>query len=568
MKKVIVLIVLAAAFILLMVNRRGPEIPYADVFPRGAIAYVGVNDGAALVRDILGSQAWKELSGVGTVRKGIETSRVKLEHRGSPVASARAIGTLLGEKAAVALYGKESHFGLSLLGAVESREMQERILARLRSGLGATPTGSYGGMDIYAFTLPSQAGLEGVYARRGSLGMVAISRSKSLDLLRQAIDLRQGKTKGALSGDSMFIAGCGKPLRGKGNPSCCVYINAMAMEKDFASLKRLAEVLGKGGTVARLGGVQSAVVSCGGYLYRDKGIVGTIRTRVDPRQITAVKASTMSVLRRVPRGSVALVASRVGDPRAAWRWWNAMWPGALGPEQMEKKFGIDVEKEIIPWVGDEMAFYLGNVQAGGLFPIVQAGLIVATRDPAATEQSLTRIMKGIAGPAAPSGQQGAWAFLKPQIITSEHGGKKITTLKYPIPGFSPSFACSGDYVFAGLDRTSVEGAINADAGQGDSILGDATFSELRAMAPRRLTQLSYLDCGRALEIGEGVAKWLIAIRKLTLPPEEIEKAERLARIEAELPRVLSSLKVFRVALSAASQQGDAIDQVYAIRTAD
>ena len=586
MKKLMAIVFIAVVVLVAFMLLRGAarEIPFADVFPAGAIGYLGVRGGAELVHDLISSNSWKKLSGAESVREFTREARAKIERGGAPVPAFRALAALLGEHAAAAIYGKESRFGRSVLAAVSTREKREAILTLVRSGLGGKASGSYRGRELYSFRIPALVGLEGVYARGGEISMAVLSQSNPMDLMKAAIDLSAGEGGRPLSVDKSFRRGLGAPLRGVGTLLGCAYLDLKALEKEFQGLKtviaeRMRERnLGAAAAVARAGVGQFPCLSWGGYLYRHHGLVGRLRTRLDVARMGAEQralfeggAGKLNLLGYAPGETIAVTDSRLGNIRAALKWYRAQ----AGPSQAmsilslcEKRFGINFEREVLPWLGEEMSLQLSDVLTGGLLPVARVGLILSVRDRSAAEKTLTALMEHIAQPPATQGQQKPWAFLKPVITSEEYKGEKIKTLAYPIPGFSPSFAVKGRYLIAGLDRSSVQTIIDVGAGARDSILSSGKFAEMRKALPGRLNQLSYIDCERALEAGEGVVRWLLAVKRLTTAADNPEKAKELEKVETDLPRIFTALRVFHAAMAASTVRGDTIEQYLILRMRD
>ncbi|MCX6354224.1 MAG: hypothetical protein NTZ78_04890 [Candidatus Aureabacteria bacterium] len=577
MKKfsVLVLVILIICVVFLIIKSRAPEIPFAALFPEGAVAYLGVNDGAKLADDIEKSGFWRGLSGTGCVKEAAKSAREGLRSEGIPLDSLKALDILLGEKSAIALYGRESRFGLSVLAAVKTEGDQERLLARIRNEFRGVPAGSYGGMEIYSFQIFALPPIEGVYARAGENCLFALSLTNSMDALREMIDLKEGRARKPLSKDETFRAGMGKPLQCGSAPTGYAYLNLRALHKEAQVLALLENRIRQTNPSAaewlsQFLKTRFPVISYGGYFCREKGFAATLRTRLEQPTVCAATPRRLNLLSCVPAGTVAFTDFQIGDAAAVW--------GACKTQVMatplmrllgdvQARYGINLEKDILPWVGEEAALLLSDIQTGGLLPIAKAGLVVSVKDRVAAQKTLLKIMERICQPSADAAQE-TWTFLKPHVSTHEHAGEEVRTLSYPLPGFSPSFACMGNYLVIGLDRASVETIIDAGKGNGRSVLAEEKFASLMRRAPKELTQVSYFDCDRLREIGEGVANWYLAIKGFATPPEEKERADRIARMKSDIPRIFAALKVFQAALVASTQNGDAIDHSVAIRLRD
>jgi len=563
MKKLMAIVFIAVVVLVAFMLLRGAarEIPFADVFPAGAIGYVGVRGGAELVDDLIGSNAWKKLNGVESVRDFTREARAKIERRVAPLPAFRTLPALLGEEAAAAVYGRESRFGRSVLAAVSTRDEGEAILTLIRSGLGGKASGSYKGRELYSFRIPTLIGLEGIYARGGKTSIAVLSQSNPMDLMKAALDLSAGEGGRPLSGDKSFRAGLGPPLRSAGTLLACGYLDPKAIDRECEGLttKMVARIRERFPIASEA--VMKAVpcASWGGYLYRNHGLVGRSRMRLDGARVSAGQrarleggSAKLELLRYAPGETIALSDSRLGNIRAM---------DSLS--LCEKRLGINFEREVLPWVGEEVSLQLSDVLTGGLFPVPHAELILSVKDRSAAEKTLTAMMECIARTPPQT-----WAFLKPEISREEYRGEMIKTLAYPIPGFSPSFAIKDRCLIVGLDRSSVQTIIDVGEGTRDSILSSGKFAEMRKVLPGRLNRLSYIDCERALEAGEGVVRWLLAVKRLTTAADNPEKTKELEKVETDLPRIFTALRVFRAAMAASAVRGDTIDQYLILRMRD
>lgn len=578
MKKTLValclLIIVALAWVFL--SRREPDTPFAGSFPSGAIGYAAVKDGGALAREVTQTNFWKALRRIGSAR---EAGR-GLEGKGEAETVA-ALSAMLGDEAAVAVYGEKSAFGTSALGAVRTAEARGALRQFVLSGLKAAPSGAYAGMDLYAFGFPGGRGFSGTYAAGGDVGFVAVSTRDPEGLVKAAIDLREGKGKApALLGDRAFSSGIGRrPAGGGGTLLACAWMDEEAL--GTAAKARTAAAAALGGdspaAAAALAGTTPAlpVVSSGGYLYRDRGFRGMLRERFDRARLSTAQRAALAaspgplgVLALAPKGTIAVMASRIGDAGAAWRSFtaNSNPVGSLAAGWL-REYGIDFEKDVAPWVGDEASVQLSAVQAGGIFPLPRAEIVAAVKDRRAAERTILRVMEQAAGAAGTAAQQ-PWAFLRPEITRAEHRGITVTTLSYPVPGLSPSFGFIGARVVIGLDRSSVHQIIDTAEGVRQPLVADPVFAEMRAGLPPRLNDLVWIDGEGALRAGEGVANWVLAVKRLARSVSDEPAPETETRFEEELPRVIAAARVVRAAMGANACGRDTVDRYLTVRMQD
>jgi hypothetical protein len=585
MKKLVavVLIVIIALAAFWVARRPALKMPFADMFPAGAIGYVGVHKGAAQVRDLTNSNFWKKLSGIESIKEFTREARSKLEERGETASSLGTLAALLGEDAATAFYGSETRFGRSIIAAVRSDEEGQALFTLVKTALGGKAAGSYRGRELYSFRLPPPVGFEGAYAGGGGVSIAAVSKSNPMDLVKAAIDLGAGEGGRPLSADKNFMALMGKPLRGAGTLVGCACFDVKTLEKELQGLKaaivkRVSEKNPAAATtLANVGMGQIPCLSWGGYLYRHQGLAGKLHMRLDEARLSAEQRALLGggtgkldLLGFVPRGTIAVSDSRMGNVSAVWKWYKTQtWPArAINILSLcEKQFGVDFERDVLPWLGEEICLQISDVVTGGLLPTPRVQLVMSVKDRKAAERSLASMMEHIAQPP-PAQTPKRWAFLKPEIRDEEYKGEKIKTLAYPIPGISPSFTFRDGFLIVGLDRSSVQMVVDVAGGAGDALVSETKFAGMKKMLPDRLHELIYVDCERACGTAEGLLRWFLSVKRLTTASDDPEKAKELERIESDLPQLFAALKAFRALMTASVVGEDAMDQYFVLRMRD
>jgi hypothetical protein len=403
-------------------------------------------------------------------------------------------------------------------------------------------------------------------------------------LVKAAIDLSAGEKGSPLSADKNFMKLMGKPMRGSGTLVGCACFDVKTLEKEFEDLKttivkRIREKNPEAAAkVANAGMKQFPWLSWSGYLYRQQGLAGKICMRLDEGRLSAEQRALfeddtgkLELLGFVPRGAIAVSDSYMGNVSAAWKWYKTqIWPPQVTNvfTLCEQRFGIDFERDVLPWLGEEICLQVSDVVTGGLLPLPRVQLMLAVKNRKEAQKTLSSLMEHFAQP--PSSQTPRkWAFLRPEIRDEEYKGEKIKTLIYPIPGISPSFTFRDRCLIVGLDRSSVQTIVDVASGAGDSLVSDPRFAEMKKVLPEKLQQVNYVDCERACGAAEGVLWWFLSVKRLTTnSSDEPEKAKELERIKADLPQLFAALKVFRALLTASVVEDDVIDQYFVLRMKD
>jgi len=573
---VILLAVFVIVLIVLLLPGKKVEIPFADSLPDTPLLYVGLNGGADMAREVEQSELWKKLSGSESVREALKDSPGALRTAGRLLGFMGPLGPMLGEKSAVALYGMESRHGLTALSAVSSGDAQEEIFSRIKAEFQGAPAGTYSGMELYTFRVPALIGVEGAYARRGDTAFAALSFSDSMGALKEMIDLMDGKAKNSLAANSAFVSTVGMPAAGGGKQSGFFYVNVRAVPKAMGAMAAIGNRmynsdLKSSRNLQRLLSARTPVLAVGGYFYRDRGITAGVHTQMSGNRTGAPAPGRLRVLGFIPRDAAALSATRIGNAADFLDTYRSLLPGDPILKIIagqERRLGVDLEKDVLPWVGDEGAVFILGIQSAGLLPVVKGGMVLALKDRDRARKTLDGIVERITRPPAGQGGGARWAFLMPQQAAAEYKGRNIKTLVYPIPGFSPSFACVDDYLLLGLDRAQVEAMVDAGAGEGGSMLNAAAFSEMMRLAPEKLSAVGYMECARVITMAEGAANWWLAAKRLAAGPDNREEADKIAGIQSELPGISAALKVFKSLFWATSRRGNVLDQMVVIRTGD
>lgn len=571
MKRVLAALAALAAAALIWVFLAGGafKAPFADAFPAGAIGYAGAADLSALLRELESTNFWKTLSRA----RGLQGED------GRP-ADLSALSGIAGDEAAVAFYGAGSRFGASALAAAKGGGAGGAIRAAVVSGFGGAPAGSHEGAELYSFTPPWARGIGGACAVRSGTAFLAVSSRDPMPLVKAAIDLSAGKGGVApLGADRDFVAGIGRVAGGKCPLVACGWIGAKGIEELGKARGAAARVAGADAPfVARLlpgGPGGPPVISVGGYLCRDRGVKGMVRARFSPSGLTKTQRALLpgtpgriGAFRLAPKGTIAVDAARIVDAGDAWKTFaSSSNPAAAAAAAWLRGCGIDFDSEIAPWVGGEAAIQLSAVQAGGLFPLPKAEMIVSVKDRGRAERAVMRIMERGAGNDGRAGRQ-PWDFLRPAITHADHRGVAVTSLSYPIPGLSPSFCFVKDRLVVGLDRSSVMEIIDTAHGARPSLLSDPLFAEMRAGMPRRLSGCAWLDGEGALRAGEGIANWVMTVKGLLRRVSDDPIPAGDSRIEEDLPIFLAAAGACRAAMAGTVRGRDTVDHYFAVRLRD
>src|SRR5690606_3530586 len=103
----------------------------------------------------------------------------------------------------------------------------------------------------------------------------------------------------------------------------------------------------------------------------------------------------------------------------------------------EKKVGLSVKDDVIPAIGNEIAFSINDIRFTGFIPTVDVTLIVGVRDKAKMEKVTTQLEK-LGQEALDKKNETGGAADKTTIETADVNGSSIKYLKANgLFGFSP-----------------------------------------------------------------------------------------------------------------------------------
>jgi hypothetical protein len=161
--------------------------------------------------------------------------------------------------------------------------------------------------------------------------------------------------------------------------------------------------------------------------------------------------------------------------------------------QVKERTAIDVEKDLLPGLSDDWAFYAGLPETGGLYPEFAA--IVGVKDPAAYEATFEKAVNGLAGHVAERER------ISVSQRTIEYRGKRLHVVdldsakrKKDLIPFTPTWAMLGDrLVITAVPHTMKEIVLRAEAGGPGGLASQEDFQALRRAAPEGAMAMSYLD---------------------------------------------------------------------------
>ncbi len=153
----------------------------------------------------------------------------------------------------------------------------------------------------------------------------------------------------------------------------------------------------------------------------------------------------------------------------------------LGMEQLP----FDLATELLPWVGDEMAFVLAELVETPLAPIPSAALIVEVADPELAERTLSSFDHAVL-------KFGSFDFRG--FEEARYGGKTYKTFVQPIlESVSPSYMVDGEVCILTTTRELMQLIIDTRRVGKRHLLRDASFKPFEEFVPVGASAVLYAD---------------------------------------------------------------------------
>lgn len=177
-----------------------------------------------------------------------------------------------------------------------------------------------------------------------------------------------------------------------------------------------------------------------------------------------------------------------------------VWPAAppLGMEQLP----FDMAADLLPWVGDEMAFILGDLVDTPLTPVPSAALIVEVADPELADRTLSSFDDVVL-------KFGSFNFRGFEEV--RYGGQTYKTFAQPIlEAISPSYLVDGEVCILTTTRELMQLIIDTRRVGKRHLLRDASFRDFQEFVPDAASAVLYADQRRLQRSLEQLTalKWL------------------------------------------------------------
>ncbi|HET9332221.1 MAG TPA: DUF3352 domain-containing protein [Gemmatimonadota bacterium] len=165
----------------------------------------------------------------------------------------------------------------------------------------------------------------------------------------------------------------------------------------------------------------------------------------------------------------------------------------------ESETGIDVENDIISWVGQEASFGVAGVDKTGFFPVPEVALTIATKDVARSRAFLTQLEEVVGQAAAER------ASIPLQWQTEEYQGQTVRYAPTPMgEGLSLSYVVTDDFVVIGSSRGLIKRMLDARGGSAQALPSNPDFGTMTAFYPSEANALGFVNLEQILTEVQGL----------------------------------------------------------------
>lgn len=505
----------------------------ATALPAGAAVVVSGYDLQGFWTRLQGTRLYQELQAVQGVRDALaplEESRREIREEICLNVDEATIMSLFGRKFDLGFYGELAgdRADLVLVADVADEDAAETLLEQCEAQIAEEKNATFSEEEVGGRSVRVASNREGEEVLFYTLedGRLALGTTRAR--LEQTLALGEG----AEAASSMTtVEGYAAALRKLPASSLVVYVDQAALREAAEAVTADSEGATPGSerlaaARAALGGYPAADVVVFGIQWENSGIRGTSYARFPSgerpelaRMLTASPGEVRS-LSYQPEGTLfygalntldarvvydelyryAVDATRVqlgvaGTPDSA----RADSVVAASLARSERELGIDVEDDIVPWVGREVAIAITGVDQTGFFPVPEVGLTIATTDPARTRQVMGTLESRISDMAL------ARASIPLQWQSVEHEGQTIRYAPTPMgEGLSLAWVATDQFLLVASSRGLVSRMLDSRAGRAPALPANPEFSAMTEFYPQQANGIGFVNIERILTEVEGL----------------------------------------------------------------
>jgi hypothetical protein len=166
--------------------------------------------------------------------------------------------------------------------------------------------------------------------------------------------------------------------------------------------------------------------------------------------------------------------------------WPALQPAAAPPPLGMSSLPFDLERDVLPWCGDEMALVFAELTTQGIVPVPSAALIVEVADAKLAQATLRDLERNLTH--LPFGT------ISEGFVDVRYGGQTYRSFAQPfLETASPSYWIDADVVVISTTRELLQQIIDTRRVGNRHMLNDASFVPFEAFVPADAQAAAYAD---------------------------------------------------------------------------
>ncbi|MBW3660923.1 MAG: DUF3352 domain-containing protein [Gemmatimonadetes bacterium] len=167
--------------------------------------------------------------------------------------------------------------------------------------------------------------------------------------------------------------------------------------------------------------------------------------------------------------------------------------------EFESQTGIDVEDDLVAWIGDEAAFSIVGVDKTGFFPVPEVAFTIAATDRGRAQAALAELEGALTEMARTR------ASIPLQWQEETYEGQTIRYAPTPMgEGLSVAYTVTDPFVLVASSRGLVKRMLDGRAGRARALPSNPEFGAMTEFYPQRATSIGYVNLERILTEVEGL----------------------------------------------------------------
>ncbi|MGH7588771.1 MAG: DUF3352 domain-containing protein [Gemmatimonadota bacterium] len=154
----------------------------------------------------------------------------------------------------------------------------------------------------------------------------------------------------------------------------------------------------------------------------------------------------------------------------------------------ERETGLDIEEDILSWVGEEVSFSITGVDRSGFFPVPEFAFAIASRDQGRANAFFQKFETLLADAARER------ASMPVSWQAEEHEGQTIRFAPTPVgEGLSISYVVTNDFALVASKPALVRQMLDARTGRAEALPSNPGFSALTDFYPQQVNGIGYVN---------------------------------------------------------------------------